>query len=358
MMKNAEIDHQKAEAFAERLVGVLNDAGLAMMTSIGHRTGLFDRMAALPASTSQEIADAAGLNERYVREWLGAMVTGGFIRHDADAETYWLPPEHAAALVRSSGPDNLAAQMQWVACLGGVETGIVECFEKGGGVPYSAFERFHEIMSGESGPVIDQTLVQTTLPLVPGLVQRLEEGIDVVDVGCGSGHAINVMARAFPKSRFTGYDISEAGIASGRAEANEWGLANSRFEVQDAAAMSAHEMFDLITTFDSVHDQVDPAAMLSGIHRALRLTGTYLMVDIKASSHLHENLEHPMGPFLYTASTMHCMTVSLAGGGAGLGTCWGEQTARRMLTEAGFTNVELYEIEGDIINSYFAARKN
>ena len=356
-MKEPDVNTQKAEVFAGKLIGVLNDAALAMMTSIGHRTGLFDRMADLPASTSQEIATAAGLNERYVREWLGAMVTGGFVDYDAKAGTYWLPPEHAVALVRSSGPDNLAAQMQWVACLGGVETGIVESFEKGGGVPYSEFERFHEIMLGESGPVIDRTLVQTTLPLVPGLVQKLEEGIDVVDVGCGSGHAVNVMARAFPKSRFTGYDISDVGIATGRAEASEWGLANARFEQQDVAAMSADGAFDLITTFDAVHDQADPAAVLAGVHRALRPTGTYLMVDIKASSHLHENLDHPLGPFLYTVSTMHCMTVSLASGGVGLGTCWGEQTARRMLAEAGFADVELYEIEGDTINSYFVSRK-
>ena len=188
-------------------------------------------------------------------------------------------------------------------------------------------------------------------------MQQLEEGIDVVDVGCGSGHAVNVMARSFPKSRFAGYDIAETGIATGRAEAAEWGLANARFERQDGAAMSADEAFDLITTFDAVHDQADPAAVLAGIHRALRPTGTYLMVDIKASSHLHENLDHPLGPFLYTVSTMHCMTVSLASGGVGLGTCWGEQTARRMLAEAGFADVELYEIEGDTINSYFVSRK-
>ena len=356
-MTEPEADTQKAEVFAEKLIGVLNNAALAMMTSVGHRTGLFDRMAELPASTSQEIASAAGLNERYVREWLGAMVTGGFVHYDANAGTYRLPPEHAVALVRSSGPDNLAAQMQWVACLGGVETGIVESFEKGGGVPYSEFERFHEIMLGESGPVVEATLIQNTLPLVPGLVQRLEEGIDVVDVGCGSGHAVNVMARAFPKSRFTGYEISEKGIATGRAEAADWGLPNARFELQDGAAMTADEAFDLITTFDAVHDQVDPAAVLSGIHRALRSDGIYLMVDIKASSHLHENLEHPLGPFLYTVSAMHCMTVSLAGGGAGLGTCWGEQTARRMLKEAGFSGVEMYEIDGDVINSYFVSRK-
>ncbi len=154
--------------------------------------------------------------------------------------------------------------MQWVACLGGVESAIIECFEKGGGVPYSAFERFHEIMLAESGPVIDRTLVQRTLPLVPGLVEQLEEGVDVVDVGCGSGHAVNVMARAFPKSRVTGYDIAESGIEAGRAEAAEWGLANARFEVRDVAAMTDDEAFDFVTTFDAIHDQANPAAVLAG----------------------------------------------------------------------------------------------
>lgn len=350
-------DVQPSEEFAERLLGVLNSGMLALMTSIGHRTGLFDVMASLPPSTSLEIADAAGLDERYVREWLAAMTTGAFVDHDPSTLTYVLPPERAAWLTRAAGPANLAIQAQYVGLLAQVEDRIVECFAHGGGVPYSAYPAFQSLMAEDSGAVHDATLVDVTLPLVPGLVEALRAGIDVADVGCGSGHAINLMAAAFPTSRFVGFDISEQGVAAGREEARRLGVGNARFEVRDGAALEVADAFDLITTFDSVHDQARPDLLLAGIARALRPDGTYLAVDIRASSTLADNLDHPLGTFLYAVSCMHCMTVSLAAGGMGLGTMWGEQTARRMLTEAGFTTVETRHVEDDIVNNYYVARR-
>jgi 2-polyprenyl-3-methyl-5-hydroxy-6-metoxy-1,4-benzoquinol methylase len=128
-------------------------------------------------------------------------------------------------------------------------------------------------------------------------------------------------------------------------------------EVRDVTALALEERFDLITAFDAIHDQAHPAQVLAGIARALRPGGTFLMVDIRASSNLEDNLEHPLATMLYTTSTMHCMTVSLAQGGAGLGTVWGEQLARQMLAEAGFGSVEVKSVEGDIFNSYFVATK-
>jgi SAM-dependent methyltransferase len=238
-----------------------------------------------------------------------------------------------------------------------VEDQIVECFRHGGGVPYSAFPRFQAVMAEDSGAVHDATLIDVTLPLVPGLVARLSDGIDVADVGCGSGHAINLMARAFPRSRFTGFDFSEAGIAAARAEAGHDGLENARFERRDAASLGETARFDFVTTFDAVHDQARPDLVLAGIAAALRPGGVYLCVDTSASSKLAENVGHPLATFLYTVSCMHCMTVSLAGGGMGLGTMWGEQTARTMLGEAGFTSVEARRLDGDIVNAYFIATR-
>jgi 2-polyprenyl-3-methyl-5-hydroxy-6-metoxy-1,4-benzoquinol methylase len=179
----------------------------------------------------------------------------------------------------------------------------------------------------------------------------------VADIGCGSGHAINLMARAFPASRFAGYDIAEEGIRAAHAEAEAMGLRNARFEVRDVTALDLHGRFDLITAFDAIHDQAHPAQVLAGIAGALRPGGIFLMVDIRASSNLEENLDLPMAPFLYTASTMHCMTVSLALAGDGLGTMWGEQTARRMLADAGFTSVRVEQVEGDAFNAYYIATK-
>jgi 2-polyprenyl-3-methyl-5-hydroxy-6-metoxy-1,4-benzoquinol methylase len=336
---------------------MLNDAMLALMTSIGHQTGLFDTMADLPPSTSEEIASRAKLQERYVREWLGAMVVGGVVTYDPSGKTYRLPPEHAACLTCAAGPDNLANVARFVALLGNVEEGIVRSFRHGGGVPYSAFRRFQDIKAEDSAQVYGATLIDGTLPTVPGLVERLEGGIAAADIGCGHGIVLNLMARAFPKSRFVGYDLSEEAITAARTKAELWRLDNVRFEVNDATSLETRDRFQLITAFDVIHDLAHPAQVLQNIYRVLESGGTFLMVDPAASSHLHENLEHPMGPFLYTVSTMHCMTVSLEQGGVGLGTAWGEQAARRMLAEVGFSEVEIVGVEGDIFNSYFIARK-
>jgi SAM-dependent methyltransferase len=345
-----------AEAFAGRMVGVLNEGALAIMTSIGHRTGLFDAMSGLPPSTSAQIASAAGLNERYVREWLGAMVVGRVVEHDPEGATYRLPPEHAAWLTRAASPNNIAITAQFIPGLASVEDEIIESFKEGGGVPYSAFPRFHEVMAEDSGQTVVAALTDAILPLVPGLTERLEGGIDVLDVGSGSGRAMNLLARKFPNSRFVGYDFSEEAIARARAEAEEYGTTNVRFEVKDVANLDEEAGYDLITTFDAIHDQAKPAKVLEGIARALRDDGVYLMQDIAGSSHHHNNLEHPLGTFLYTVSTMHCMTVSLAQDGEGLGTMWGEK-AREMLREAGFAKVEVKQLPHDFANSYYVVTK-
>jgi len=352
-----ELDQTKVEAFAGQMVGILNNGMLALMTSVGHRTGLFDTMAEMRPATSEEIAKKTALNERYVREWLGAMVTGRIVEYDPDRGTYRLPPEHAASITRAAGPGNLAVLTQFVSLLGNVEDGIVESFRNGGGVPYEKFPKFQQLMAQMSGQIFDATLLDVTLPLVPGLVKRLESGIDVADTACGSGHAINLMAKAFPNSRFVGYDFSKEGVATGAAEAETLGVKNARFEAKDIATLDGTAQFDLITTFDAIHDQAQPARVLKGIYDSLRPGGTYLCVDIAASSKLHENMEHPLAPGMYSISTFHCMTVSLALGGEGLGNMWGEQKAVEMLGEAGFRDVEVKKVEGDIFNSYYVARK-
>lgn len=356
-MTTQELDPARAEAFAGQLIGMLNGACLTLMTSVGHQTGLFDTMAGMRPATSHQIAETTGLNERYVREWLAAMVTGRIIEYDPAHGTYRLPAEHAAALTRAAGPDNLATLAQFIPLFGNVEEQLIHSFRNGGGVPYSAFSTFQQLMSEESSRVFDATLVDVTLPLISGMPERLQAGIDVLDVGCGAGHAINLMAKAFPDSRFTGYDFSEEGVAAGRAEAAEWGLANARFNVKDVSTLDEPAGYDLITAFDAVHDQAQPTGVLKAIADALKPDGVFLMVDIAASSNLHENLDHPLAPMLYAVSTMHCMTVSLALDGEGLGTMWGEQLARQKLAEAGFTNVEAKQVAGDIMNHYFIATK-
>jgi SAM-dependent methyltransferase len=212
-------------------------------------------------------------------------------------------------------------------------------------------------MAEQSGEVFDAALVDVILPMADGLPGRLTEGADVADIGCGSGHSINVMAQAFPASRFTGIDFSDEGLATGRAEAQRLGLANASFVAEDVATLEVTDAYDVITVFDAIHDQAQPARVLANIHRALRPGGIFLMVDIKASSRLEDNIGAPMAPYLYTVSTMHCMSVSLGLDGAGLGTCWGRQLATSMLADAGFTDVDVREIDTDPLNFYYICRK-
>jgi 2-polyprenyl-3-methyl-5-hydroxy-6-metoxy-1,4-benzoquinol methylase len=348
---------ETTDEFAARVVGTIDSASLAILISIGHQTGLFDAMAKLRPSTSVQIAEASRLNERYVREWLGGMTTGGIVDYYADAATYVLPPERAALLTRAAGPDNLARVAQFISMLGEVEQKVVNCFHEGGGLAYNEYPRFHAVMAEQSGEVFDVALVDAILPMADGVPERLRTGADVADFGCGSGHAVNVMARAYPASRFTGIDFSEEGIAVGAAEAQRLGLTNATFEAHDVADMDVVDAYDVVTAFDAIHDQAQPDRVLRNIYQALRPGGVFLMVDIKASSQLEDNVGVPLTTYFYTVSTMHCMSVSLAFDGAGLGTAWGRQLALSMLADAGFNDVRVEQIETDPINYYYIARK-
>lgn len=345
------------EEFAGRIVGAIDSAALAILLSIGHQTKLFDTLAGLPPATSTQIADAAGLDERYVREWLSGVVAAQVVEYDSVAQTFALPPHRAALLTRTAGPDNLARVAQFIPLLAEVEQKIIGCFRDGGGLSYSEYPRFHELMAEDSGEVFDAALVDAILPMADGLPERLRAGAEVADIGCGSGHAINVMAQAFGASRFTGIDFSDEGLAVGRREARSLGLTNAIFVAGDVADLDAVETYDVITAFDAIHDQARPARVLDNIYRALRPGGVFLMVDIKASSSLEDNVGVPFATYLYTVSTMHCMSVSLGLDGDGLGTAWGRQLACSMLADAGFSDVQVREVESDPVNYYYVAHK-
>lgn len=352
-----KIDEEKVNEFAGQMIGHLNGAAIALMTSIGHRTGLFDVMAQMDYATSREIAENAGLNERYVREWLGTMTTGRIVEHEEVSNRYRLPAEHAALLTRAANSNNIGVTMQWVSVLGRVEDGIVECFKNGGGLPYEKFSRFHEVMAEQSHQTTVEPLNDMLLPLVDGLKAKLEAGIDVLDVGCGSGRALITLALRYPQSRFTGYDLCQEAVVAAQNYAKAEGVENVTFRQTDVSRFNDMEKYDLIFTFDAVHDQARPDVVLKNIFNALKPDGLYFMQDIAGSSSVSRNMEHMLAPFIYTISCMHCMTVSLAQGGAGLGAMWGHEKALEMLAEAGFTSVDIERLEHDILNNYYLVRK-
>ena len=352
-----EINSSRAEEFAGRMVEVINQGCLAILLSIGHRSRLFDVMNGMEPATSEDIAGAAGLNERYVREWLKGMTVGRVTTVNEEGTHYSLPPEHALFLTRANGGDNLALFAQYIPVLSSVEDQILHCFENGGGVPYAEYGRFHEVMAEDSGQTVLTALLPSILPLVPGITGQLEQGIKVLDVGCGRGRALILLAESFPNSEFIGYDLCPEPLEAARQEVLTKGLKNVSFEQKDLTDFQPTDRFDFITAFDAIHDQARPDKVLKMIYNCLKEEGVFLMQDINSSEYINYNLDHPFGVMLYTASTMHCMSVSLAQGGMGLGTMWGREKARRMLKEAGFASVTENLLEHDPQNCYFVMEK-
>jgi len=339
------MDHDQPSSFADHLVGTLTGGALTMLISVGYRVGLFEAASPGPA-TSAVLAARAGLRERYVKEWLGAMVTGGFFGYDQATGQYYLPPEHARLLTGDSAA-NVAPVASMLRALGGALPDLERCFAAGGGLPPAAYAPHFAAAGAQPGDtwrrIYDEQLIGGFFGAVPGLTARLAAGARVLDVGCGTGHAVTVAARAFPASRFLGLDIDEHLVALAAAERAMSGLGNAAFVVGDAAALPARPRFDVITAFDSVHDQHSPQQVLRRARAALAPGGVFIMVDAKFSSDLAGNIGHPLAALCYAISLLYCTPVSLADGGAGLGAMWGIERARRMLAEAGFSHVEVLD---------------
>lgn len=349
---------EEVRAATVAMAGHLRSAMTVLMVDLGHRLGLFEAMAGSGPSTPAALAARAECDERNVAEWLGAMATSGIVELDVSAGTYGLPDGWAAVLT-GDGPENLAPQAATVSALASVVPRVEEAMRTGDGVGYEAYRpAFTSSMDAGSRRLYDQVLIDGHLAAAgPAVRMSLEEGGRVLDVGCGTGHAANLLAQAFPASAVLGIDLGTDAIAAARAEADRLGLPNARFEVLDALELPVDPPWDLVTAFDAVHDQADPAALLRRIRTALAPGGVFLMVDIKASTGVGANLGHPMGPWLYGISVLHCLQVSLAGGGPGLGTCWGRERAEAMLAEAGFGSVEVHKVERDRANLVYVCRR-
>lgn len=354
-MTSTTIDEQRVQQCAERVFGAYVDSTLVLMIDLADRTGLLTGLAEGPG-TSRELADRAGLDERYVRECLGALVTGGLVEYDGTTQRYTLPPEHALCLT-GDGATNVAPLSRITTLLAGHVADAATVVRDGGGIPYDQFRPdFTAVVDGMSRGVVDGHLVESIVPMGGGLAEALRRGIRVADIGCGTGHSTVVLAREFPASSFVGYDLRDDALDTGRAEAADAGIANVRFENLDIARLPDDPPFHAIIGFDVIHDQADPAGVLHRVHRALEPGGVFLMMDIKVSSRLENNVGNPLAPFLYAVSTLHCMTISLAQGGAGLGAVWGEELARQMLADAGFVDVTVHELPDDPLNQIYVAR--
>lgn len=339
------LDQAKVEKFLEQLV---NDVGTALrggLSYIGDRLGLFKAMAGAGPLTVEGLAERTGLNARYLREWLGAMTTAGYVEYHPETATYQLPPEHAAPLANEDFPYFVGGFLQMIVPTISVAPKVAEAFRNGGGVPQSEYSpEMWEAIERGTAPWYKNQLIQTWLPAMPQVVAKLEAGGTALDVGCGSGRAALTLAAAFPKSRVFGFDWHPESIERARANARAEGLQDrARFEVVDCTDLPP-KSFDFISTFDVIHDAVDPQGIMKAICNALTPEGTYLLLEMNCSPKLEENV-NPVGRFLYAVSTLYCMTTSLAHNGAGIGAAMGEPKARELASQAGFTHFRRLPID-------------
>ena len=339
-------DRKKAAALA-RQVGT--DFGAAMTVALaymGDRLGLFKALAPGTALTTQELASQTGLTERYVREWAATMAAAGYIDYHPTEARFRMTPEQVTVLVNEDTTFFTAGAFQYaVACYRQLEK-LTDAFQHGGGVPFSDFgpeiveaiERLFHV--GYETWVADEWI-----PAVPDIHQALEHGGQAAEVGCGAGQCLIPVALAFPSSHFHGYDVNASSLARAREKAKGAGIGERlSFEQTAAESLPYEERFDLVMAFNCIHDMAQPRAALAGLRRVLKPGGALLWSEAEVSDQLEDNL-NSFGRTLYGASTMHCLTVSLAQDGEGLGSAIGENLARSLAVEAGFSTFEKLAIK-------------
>jgi SAM-dependent methyltransferase len=335
------IDEAKVEAFVGRAIGDLGGAMTTLFCAIGDRLGLLKALASDVPATSAELADGLGLQERYVREWLRGMTAAGYVDYNEQSERFTLPAEHQPVLAQETGPMFFGGVYQeLLGCLSGFEP-VSHAFRSGGGASQDTYPAdFWEGMERFTAGWFENLLLSEWLPAVPAVRAKLEQGATVADVGCGAGRALIKLATAYPTSTYTGYDAFEGQLARARENTAAAQLGDRiALERRDVAADGLPQRFDVITTFDVVHDAVDPLALLKEIRVGLEPGGTYLLLEINAADHAHDN-QGPIAQVLYGFSLLYCMTTSLAHDGAGLGTCGlPEAEIRRLAAAAGFGTV-------------------
>lgn len=344
------MDRAKIESFLESFVGFASGATTLGLLAVADRTGLSAYLGEHPSGTADQIADGAQLDSRYVLEVLSGLSAAGVVEYDAVTEVFTLPPEHALFLASELSPYFMGGWLDMVPSIMSQIDGVATATIHGGGV---GFEEFGNIVRGidrGNGPSQRVFLTTRWLPAVPGLVERLEEGISVADVGCGAGTAAIIMGTAYPNSDIAGYDVSADSITLAASRATD--LPNVRFEEYGVEEIPTDPGFDLITAFDMIHDLVDPLAGLRRIHEALKPEGVFLMMEPNLSSNLEENL-NDRGALFYGISALHCMTQSLARDGAGLGAAWGRQRAGELAAEAGFSSFELLEKPTNSFSAFY-----
>ena len=346
MTTQQTIDQAKADAFVGKVLGDTAALAVTVMSSIGDRLGLFKNLAQEGPATSGELANRAHVNERYALEWLSAMASAGYLEYDPATRRFILPPEHIPVLAQEGGPVFFGGVQQEVVGLSGPINQLMQAFRNGGGVPMEAYDpSTWEGVTRFTNGWFENLLVPVWLPAMPEVQAKLERGALVADVGCGHGKALIKLAQTYPQSRYIGYDSFAPSVEQATINARAVGVADRvSFELRDVS-QGLPEQYDIITTFDVVHDAVNPRGLLRAIREGLRPGGRYVCLEINSSDKLEENIGL-LGSFFYSVSVLYCMTSSLAHHGEGLGTVGiPESKMRELCAEAGFGQVRRVPME-------------
>jgi SAM-dependent methyltransferase len=352
MSSRSDLDLEKAKQVAQTVVGDVATVVHGALCYIGDRMGLFKAMMNAGPLTYDALAAKAGLSPRYVKEWLGAMAAAHYVEYDAAGDAYLLTPEYAAALADEDSPFFIGSYFQMAQAAVTVAPKVADAFKTGKGVTQAEYPvSFFEAAERNSRTRYLHKLLRKWIPAMPQVVEQLQTGGLGADVGCGGGRAAIMIAQAFPKARLIGYDIHAESIERARRNAQAAGVSDRvSFEVSDGSRLPERK-FDFVSTFDVVHDAVDPAGLMSAIRRALKDNGTYLVQEVNVSHEVKDNIR-PMGKMVYSVSTLYCMTTSLANGGAGIGVAMGEPKARELATQAGFSRFTRLPIKDDFAVLY------
>ncbi len=359
LMSMAPPDFDKSRAAAlSRQVGTDFGAALTVaLAYIGERVGLWRAMADGCSRTSAHIAEKTGLNERYVREWLATMAAAGYVEYGPADATFRMSREQTMVLAADNNTFYTAGAFQYaVACYRQIDR-LTQAFRSGGGVTFADFgPEISEAIERLFRAGYEAWVAREWIPAAPGLKARLESGADVAEVGCGGGQCIVAVAAAFPNSRFTGYDLDATSIGRARARAAALNFGDRlAFEQTAAENIDGADRFDLVMAFNCIHDMANPRGVLANIRRVLKPSGVLMWSEADVADRLEENLT-PAGRSMFGASTMHCMTVSLAQCGEGLGVVIGEKLARALALEAGFSGFERMPVKNPFHQIYLARK--
>jgi SAM-dependent methyltransferase len=352
MTTQPTIDQTKTEAFQGKVLSDTSGMTTTIMASIGDHLGLFKQLAKAPA-TSAQLAARAEINERYAHEWLGAMASAGYIEYDPANKQFTLPVVYQPVLSQEGSPIFFGGIHQMLAGMVGPLNQLVDAFQHGGGVPQSAYDdNMWDGLERYTAMWFENLLIPECIPAMPDVQARLEQGILVADVGCGRGRALIKLAQTYPRSRYVGFDVFAPAIKRAAENAQAAGVADRvRLEQRDVST-GLPEQYDVITTFDVIHDAVDPRGLLRAIRQALRSDGRYVCLDINCAEHLEGNAG-PLGSLFYGFSVLYCMTTSLAGHGEGLGTVGlPEGKLQELSLKAGFSSVRRVPLENPFNNLY------